>query len=54
MLKHEPHSLNIVSCKSPIALGIQVAQIEALLHAQLDTSRSSGDLTCDEGLTATG
>src|SRR5215470_5738735 len=46
LLEHEPHGLNVVSCKAPIAFRIQVAQYQLILQALLDSRYTLGYLAC--------
>ena len=52
LLQHEPLHFDIVAGVAPVALGVQVAQEELLLEADLDAGQAAGDLAGDEGLTA--
>src|SRR5688572_15409898 len=54
LLEHEPHGLDVVAGESPVALGVEVAEEELLLEAELDAGGSAGDLAGDEGLAAAG
>ena len=54
MLKHQPHTLDIVASMSPIALGIDVTKVEAFIKSLTDTGDGNCNLTCDEGGTTTG
>ena len=54
LLQHEPLHFNVVLGVAPIALGVQVAQEQAVLQAQLDARQGAGDLAGDEGFTADG
>src|SRR3546814_1065360 len=51
-LHDPPHSIHVVSCMPPIALGVQVAEVEAVLQAELDGCNGSRDLTGHEGFAA--
>ena len=51
-LEHHPHHLDIVTCESPVALGVEVSEVDLVLHAELDASDCSCDFACDEGFTA--
>src|SRR3546814_16757111 len=46
------HSIHVVSCMPPIALGVPVAEVEAVLQAELDGCNGSRDLTGHEGFDA--
>src|SRR3546814_18035680 len=47
-LHDPPPSIHVVSCMPPIALGVQVAAVEAVLQAELDGCNGSqiGRATC--------
>ena len=42
---HQPHRLDIVAGKSPVAFGIEVAQEELVLQTELDASGGAHDLS---------
>ena len=48
LLQHEPHGLDVVAGKTPIALGINVAEVQLVLQAQLDARDRIGHLAGDE------
>ena len=50
VLEDEPHAFYIVLGIAPVAEGIEVAEIEAVLFALGDTGSCKGDLAGDEGL----
>ena len=50
VLKDEPHTLHIVLGIAPVAEGVEVAEVEAVLLALGDAGSSEGDLACHEGL----
>ena len=52
MLEYEPHALDIVLGIAPVAEGVEVAQIEAVLLALCDACGSKSDLAGHEGLTS--
>ena len=52
LLQDAPHALDIVARMAPVALGVQVAEIQAVLPAMLDGGDRAGDLAGDEGLAA--
>ena len=54
LLKHAPHTLDVVAGMAPIALGIDVAEVETLVNALVDTSDGGGNLAGDEGLATAG
>ena len=53
MLQDQPHALHVVFGIAPVTTAGEVAEIELVLLALLDTSCCQRDLTCDEGLAAT-
>ena len=53
-LKDPPHALDIVLGVSPITKRVEIADIDTILHVELDGSNRSGDLAGDEGLAANG
>src|SRR5450631_866867 len=50
LLQNAPHSLDVIACVAPIPLGIEVAQKELVLKAQMDRRDRAGDFSRDEGL----
>ncbi len=54
LLEHQPHGLDVVAGEAPVALGVEVAQVELVLEAELDAGGGPGDLAGDEGLAAPG
>src|SRR6202011_4267318 len=52
MLKDAPHSVDIVARMPPVTLGVEVADIEAILQSVVDRSHGARDLAADEGLPA--
>ncbi len=52
LLQHQPHALDVVARVAPVALGVEIAEIEALLQAELDRRDRARDLARDEGLAA--
>src|SRR5947207_3237067 len=48
----QPHGLDVIAGMAPIALGIEIAEIEARLKALVDRGHRAGDLAGDEGLAA--
>mmetsp|Transcript_42810 Transcript_42810/g.130196 ORF Transcript_42810/g.130196 Transcript_42810/m.130196 type:complete len:369 (+) Transcript_42810:193-1299(+) len=48
LLKHHPHALNIVAGMAPIALGINIAKVQAFVNLLLNPRHSCSDLTCHE------
>ena len=47
-LQHAPHALHILPGETPVALGIQVAQLQHIELAQLDLGHTVGDLARDK------
>ena len=52
LLQDQPHALDIVAGMAPVALGVEIAEIEHVLAAALDRGDRAGDLAGDEGLAA--
>ena len=52
LLQHQPHRLHVVAGKSPVALGVQIAERSLLCRRELDAGGAAGDLAGDEVLTA--
>ena len=48
LLQHQPHGPDIIAGKSPVALGLQVAQPQLLVQPQLDPSDAMSDFPSDE------
>ncbi|EEF93696.1 hypothetical protein CATMIT_01671, partial [Catenibacterium mitsuokai DSM 15897] len=48
LLGHQPHRLDVIAGEAPVALGVDVAQAQFLLLAQLDPGDRVGDLAGDE------
>lgn len=48
LLKHSPHSLDVITGVSPITLGVQVTEVEALLLTERDFCDGARDLAGDE------
>src|SRR5690606_11625107 len=48
------HRLDVVACEAPVALGVEVAEVELVLEAQLDARGGPRDLAGHEGLAAAG
>src|SRR5512147_2904908 len=47
-LQHQPHRLDVIPCKSPVSLRIEVSESELLRKSKLDTGHAVGDLPRDE------
>src|SRR5579862_1839713 len=54
LLQNPPHAVDIVARMPPIALRVDVAEIEPLLQAALDGGHGARDLARDEGFAANG
>src|SRR5258708_7937823 len=52
LLQHQPLHLDIIPCMSPIALGIEIAEMNALLKSKLDARQRARNLPRDERLAA--
>jgi hypothetical protein len=54
LLQHEPLHLHVVLGMPPVAQGVQVAKIQAVLQAKENPGHGAGDLAGDKGLAAQG
>mmetsp|Transcript_8987 Transcript_8987/g.11037 ORF Transcript_8987/g.11037 Transcript_8987/m.11037 type:complete len:207 (+) Transcript_8987:61-681(+) len=54
MLHHTPHSLHVVSCVSPITLGVDISKEKSFGEPQMDARDRRRDLTCDKSLSTAG
>jgi len=52
LLQHQVHGLDVVAGVAPVALGVELAKVQVLLHAQGDPRHGARDLAGDEGLAA--
>ena len=52
LLQDHPHALSIVACVAPVTLGVEVAEIEPVLQAEMDCCDRPADFARDEGLAA--
>src|SRR5689334_15350541 len=52
LLQHEPHRLDIVPGEAPVALRLEIAEVELLLQPFLDAADGARHLARDEGLAA--
>ena len=52
LLQHQPHRLDVVAGEAPVALGVQVADAQLLLHPELDAGHAVRDLAGHELETA--
>src|SRR5262249_49742580 len=50
MLQYAPHSFHVVAGMAPVALGVQIAEIESFLQAQFDGGNGSRDLAGNKSL----
>ena len=53
VLENEPHTLHIVLGITPVAEGVEVAEVEAILLVLGYAGCCEGDLSCHEGLATT-
>jgi hypothetical protein len=44
LLEHAPHGVDVVGRVAPVALGVEVAEVELALEAVLDAADGAGDL----------
>ena len=54
LLKHAPHTLNVVAGMAPITLGVDVSEVEALVNSLVDAGDGGGNLAGDEGTATAG
>jgi hypothetical protein len=52
LLEHEPLHLDIVFGMAPVAAGIQISQVQAVLEPQADAGQRPGDFAGDKGFPA--
>ena len=52
LLQHQPHGFDIVARMAPVALGVEIADIELALPLGLDRGDRARDFARDEGLAA--
>jgi hypothetical protein len=52
LLQHQPLHFDVVLGVAPVAFGVHVAEVEAVLQAELDAGQGAGDLAGDEGFAA--
>src|SRR6185437_14242200 len=48
LLQHEPHALDVIPGVAPVALRVEIAEIEAILESEFDCGDGAGDLAGDE------
>ena len=51
LLEYEPHAIYIFRGKSPVSLGVQVAEVKPFLSTSQYIEKGSRDLPCDKGFT---
>ena len=54
LLDHLPHGFHVISRKSPVTPGLQIAQVEAVLESHFDAGGGTGDFAGYKGFTAPG
>src|ERR1039458_3138831 len=54
LLHDPPHAFHVISRMAPVAFGVQIPDIEPILHAQMNAGHRASYLPCDEGLAADG
>ncbi len=54
LLEHQPHRLDVVAGEAPVALGVEVAEVELLVEPVLDARGGARDLAGHEGDPAPG
>src|SRR5262245_26610882 len=47
LLQDHPHALSIIACVAPVTLGVEVAEIEPVLHAEMDCCDRPADFARD-------
>lgn len=52
LLEHHPHHFDIVAGVAPVAFGVEVAEVDFVLHAEFDAAYGAGDLSSNEGFAA--
>ena len=52
LLQHQPLRLDIVARVAPVAPRVEVAEVQAILHSELDAGEAARDLARDEDLAA--
>lgn len=52
LLHHHPHAADILPRMAPVALGVEIAEVELVLPGELDGGGGAGDFASDEGLAA--
>src|SRR3989338_2444239 len=54
LLKHEPHSLNIILCVAPVPFCVKIAKIYPFAYSQLYPCNAYCYLSCDEVFPSSG
>ena len=54
LLEHAPHTLNVVAGMTPITLGVDISEVEALVNSLVDAGDGGGNLAGDEGTATAG
>ena len=54
LLEHQPHGFDIIAGEAPVALGVEIAEVEFLLQAFFDAGGCAGDFSGDECFAAAG
>ena len=54
LLKHAPHTLDVIAGMAPITLGVNVSEVEALVNPLVDAGDGGGNLAGDECAAAAG
>ena len=52
LLQDQPHAFDVVARVPPVALRVEIADVQVLLPPELDRRHRAGDLARDEGLAA--
>ena len=52
MLQHHPHGFDVIAGETPVAAGVEIAQVKFFLQPGFDAAEGAGDLAGDEGFTA--
>ena len=54
MLQHHPHGFDVIAGETPIAAGVEIAEIKFFLQPGFDAAEGAGDFAGDEGFAAAG
>src|ERR1039458_9802891 len=52
LLEHEPHGFHVVARIAPIAVRVEIAEVQLALQPKFDAAQRARNLTSDEGLAA--